>query len=178
MHTILAFITSLRVGSVVHFEGPMGVGKSTMLNETNGALQKAGINACVVEEPTMEWIDLFHQHSYHSVQRIILVNMLTNIIKYQNENCSFILMDRSPWSVCNIFMPLVTPIPKESIKMCNYTTPGKIIHITAPVDDVIQRVYTRNRTGEHAIPKEYIQQQANLFKKLSASLMYENKNPL
>lgn len=91
MELILSFITSLHIGSIVHFEGPMGVGKSTILNHTNLALQKSGINACVIEEPTMEWTELFSQHSYHSAQRIILVNMLTNIINYQNKNCIFIL---------------------------------------------------------------------------------------
>jgi len=167
MITILPFLIGLlspTIIPVVYIEGVMGAGKSTLIDYIDMNLKN--VNYIIIREPET-WINL----SWATVeqrqrsQQFILFDMTKMVgLALQQKNISLIIMDRSPWSVCNVFMKMDAS-HLLSKQMCNFRKDFKhyIIYIQIKAEIAHSRLQNRNRSMDSHIPLEYIQLQEKLF---------------
>jgi thymidylate kinase len=150
---------------IVHIEGIMGSGKSTLINYIDENLSHQNINHQIIHEPTEIWTRLNWTtlESRQQSQVFILYHMNHLLLQaLQNKN-DIIIMDRSPWSVCNVFMKL-EHIDSFSVKLCSLgDLTNYIIYQSISPRRAHKRLSKRNREGDVQIPLSYLQLQNKLF---------------
>lgn len=166
---------------VVHIEGIMGSGKSTLINYIESNLSSSKYNYIIIREPTSTWTHLkwITPEDNQQSQQFILYHMekmLTEAL--QNKSIDLIITDRSSWSVCNVFMKMHPNNLSENL--CNLKNGLKsyIIFCNVHPETAYSRLQKRNRQGDSQIPLSYLNFQNKLFHDANittvASLVVEN----
>lgn len=150
---------------IVYIEGIMGSGKSTLINYIDRNLSKRNITHQIIHEPTEIWTRLNWTtlESRQQSQMFILYHMNHLLLQALGTRKDIIIMDRSPWSVCNVFMKL-EHINSFSVKLCSLgDLTNYIIYKRIHPKSAHKRLAKRNREGDDQIPLSYLQLQFKLF---------------
>lgn len=154
---------------VVYIEGIMGSGKSTLVNYIDENLSQ-NISHQIIREPTEIWtcLNWTTLESRQQSQLFILYHMNTLLLHALRYKTDIIIMDRSPWSVCNVFMKL-EQIDSFSLKLCSLEDDLNDVIIYQNISPIHahKRLDKRNRKGDEHIPLSYLQLQNKLFNQAS-----------
>ena len=110
---------------VVAIEGPLGVGKSTLVNSLRPLLEARGINACFVPEAVAEWKNWHGEdvlgRAIHTgdnlffFQTLVLSSYNKAFNSPEAAQSDIIITERSPHGAANVFVPMAYKSGKLSV---------------------------------------------------------------
>ncbi len=145
-------ITSKHKGILVTFDGPKGVGKSSLITKVAGLLNISGLNTIRTKEPTNTPLGQFiraNEENYHGKTLAYLVTLdryfhLENEISPALENGKIVLSDR--YIESSLVLQRLDGLDSEFIWDLNkyFYIPELSVLLTAPVEVLEQRLAARN----------------------------------